>query len=58
MHISHGSCEMVSGYQQSKKWHPVIATVFSVGSVNYWMNIVGDVGVLNVDVDEQLCVTT
>lgn len=39
MHISHGSCEMVSGYQQSKKWHPVIARVFSVGSVNYWMNI-------------------
>lgn len=39
MHISHGSCEMVPGYQQSKKWHPVIARVFSVGSVNYWMNI-------------------
>lgn len=39
MPISHGSCEMVPGYQQSKKWHPVIARVFSVGSVNYWMNI-------------------
>lgn len=58
--ISRGSCELVPGYQQSKKWHPVIAKVFSVGSVNYWgwiLIILGDVGVLNVDVDEQLCVT-